>query len=210
MEKIKTLKPAFIFLFFLVCLTGYHSLSIFFPGHENWIYQIFAFLVPALIVIFLFLPDRKHSLYSSRLNIKCIIGIIGLSILVSVLVHLLSALLHHFYPIPDDLIRKPGNILSWQNSWPLLTVCLIPALCEEIFFRGFIQNSLRKIWGTRIAIIVTAILFAIAHLNAWQFPFYLILGIYFGWCQSFRNNLLYPIIAHSINNIVALLFLTQF
>ena len=51
-------------------------------------------------------------------------------------------------------------------------------------------------------------MFALYHLNPWQFPATFVLGLLLGWIMFRTNNILLAIIGHSINNTLVLLSLT--
>ena len=56
---------------------------------------------------------------------------------------------------------KPGSIS--QHIFNALTSFIIGPICEEFLFRGIILNRWQKKWGTRKAIILTAIVFSAGH-----------------------------------------------
>ena len=45
----------------------------------------------------------------------------------------------------------------------LLMVAVLPAICEELAFRGFVLSGLRRMKNTTLAILVSSLLFGIAH-----------------------------------------------
>jgi len=76
-------------------------------------------------------------------------------------------------------------------------------LCEEAAFRGFLQRTLARAVGPGIAIGVTALLFALRHLDPVRFPALLLLGAIFGWA-AWRSGSLWPAVAaHAANNALA-------
>jgi len=88
----------------------------------------------------------------------------------------------------------------------LFMVALLPALGEELFFRGLIQPVLTK-WfkNVHIAIIVTSILFSSLHMQFYGFFPRFILGMLFGYLYAWSGNLWYPILAHLVHNTVPVL-----
>lgn len=85
-------------------------------------------------------------------------------------------------------------------------VALLPALGEELFFRGSLQNILER-WTQRpvIAIILSSAFFAFFHLSFFKFLPILVLGIALGTLFYMTRNLWYSIFFHFINNSMALL-----
>lgn len=92
----------------------------------------------------------------------------------------------------------------------VLTVSITPAICEEFFFRGFVQRgfefSNKPIW----AALFTAIIFSFYHLNAYGFLALVGIGFYLGYSVYMSNSIFIPVILHFINNFVAVLLFTFF
>ena len=82
-----------------------------------------------------------------------------------------------------------------------IRLCLLPALAEEMVFRGMIQTLLRP-FGQAAAILVTAILFAAMH-STGTMLYALVAGLALGWC-ALRCGSIWPGVAvHFINNTLA-------
>ncbi|MBD99623.1 MAG: CPBP family intramembrane metalloprotease domain-containing protein [Verrucomicrobia bacterium] len=83
----------------------------------------------------------------------------------------------------------------------LLIVGVIPALGEELIFRGHVQRILNigKSNG-HFGIWISAILFSALHMQFYGFLPRLLLGAFFGYLFHWSKNLWIPIIAHFINN----------
>ncbi len=86
--------------------------------------------------------------------------------------------------------------------WPLLAV--MPALCEEIFFRGMLQRALGK---TPVAIVVSGVAFALFHLDPHHVAAVLPVGLYMAWLAATTGSTFVPITAHLTNNTLAVLAL---
>lgn len=82
-------------------------------------------------------------------------------------------------------------------------VCIMPAICEEILFRGVVLNSLRKA-GKWVSIIVSAFAFMIMHGNPDQTIHQLILGVILGLICFETRNIWATILIHFFNNFFAL------
>lgn len=96
-----------------------------------------------------------------------------------------------------DLLHL-GSIAGFLRD--VLALALIPAASEEFFFRGVMQMGLSPRLGRWGAIGVAAFAFAAIHFNPWYFPFYFLLGIFFGVILSKTGNLWLATFAHFINN----------
>lgn len=86
----------------------------------------------------------------------------------------------------------------------LFMMAILPALGEEILFRGLIQQQLQKYWrNPHLAILGSAILFSAIHFQFYGFLPRVLLGMAFGYLLYFSSNLWYPIAAHFVNNAMA-------
>ncbi|CAL9057145.1 uncharacterized protein LOC135677332 [Musa acuminata AAA Group] len=110
----------------------------------------------------------------------------------------------------DALIR----LLPLIGSSGISTACLLgitgvlaPVL-EETIFRGFLMVSLTKYLSTPISVIISAAIFAIAHLTPGEFPQLFVLGTALGFSYAQTHNLLTPITIHALWNSGVILLLT--
>ncbi len=88
----------------------------------------------------------------------------------------------------------------------LLIIAVLPAICEELFFRGILQKIFTQ-WTNNLhfGIFITAILFSALHLQFYGFIPRMLLGIYFGYLLIWSQTLWLPIISHFINNGVSVI-----
>ena len=94
----------------------------------------------------------------------------------------------------------------------LFMVALLPAIGEELLFRGGVQRLLGELLKNKhAAIILSAVVFSAMHLQFYGFLPRMMLGIYFGYLLWWSGSLWLPIIGHFINNATAvtLAFLHQ-
>lgn len=83
----------------------------------------------------------------------------------------------------------------------LLVMALVPAVGEEILFRGIFQNKMNLLAkNIHAAIWITAFVFSVVHFQFYGFVPRLLLGAMFGYLYHWSGNLLIPILAHFINN----------
>lgn len=98
--------------------------------------------------------------------------------------------------------------LPLDNGWWLmlniLLLAVLPALFEELLFRGIILNGLRQ-YGRWTAIFVSAALFALLHGNIDQLIYPFILGVIFGIIADRTKSTIPTILAHFVNNSVVLI-----
>jgi membrane protease YdiL (CAAX protease family) len=94
----------------------------------------------------------------------------------------------------------------------LLTIAVIPAIGEELVFRGVLQRQVHRWSGNaHVAVWVSAIIFAAIHVQFFGFVPRALLGALFGYLYLWSGNIWVPIVAHFFNNgfTVFLLYLQQ-
>ncbi|MBO9591923.1 MAG: CPBP family intramembrane metalloprotease [Niabella sp.] len=98
-----------------------------------------------------------------------------------------------FKSIPDLLIS-------------IVVLALVPAVCEEAFFRGGLQNFMyrgnRNLW---LSVIVVSVIFSIVHMSGYGFLSRLALGVILGLIYQLSGNIWLSILAHFINNALAVI-----
>ena len=92
-----------------------------------------------------------------------------------------------------------------QNRWGYLSIGLLAPLSEEIVFRGAILKSLLKkstlpVWG---AIVLSAFMFSLIHMNPAQMPHAFVIGILLGWMYQRTGSILPGMAYHWANNSAA-------
>jgi membrane protease YdiL (CAAX protease family) len=89
-------------------------------------------------------------------------------------------------------------------AFNLVMIALLPAVGEELIFRGIIQKGLQKqIGNPHVAIWLAAILFSAFHFQFLGFVPRMLMGVAMGYLFFWSGNLWYPIIAHLTNNATA-------
>lgn len=88
----------------------------------------------------------------------------------------------------------------------ILLIAILPALGEELIFRGALQRILHEWKGAIFAIWVTAFVFSAIHMQFYGFVPRLLMGAFFGYLLVWSGNLWMPILAHFTNNVLAVIF----
>ncbi|MAY84089.1 MAG: CPBP family intramembrane metalloprotease domain-containing protein [Flavobacteriales bacterium] len=105
--------------------------------------------------------------------------------------------------LTEAFLQMEGNGDLWVN---VMLMGLLPAVGEELIFRGIMQRTIQK--STRnhhIGIWVAAFFFSALHFQFYGFLPRMVLGAFFGYLLVWTNSLWAPILAHFINNTMALL-----
>lgn len=107
-------------------------------------------------------------------------------------------------PLENSAFAEYNQITNvWEYLLSIVTVCIIPPICEETLFRGAVLNSFR---GTNkwLGIFVSAFCFMIMHGNPDQTVHQFILGVVLGYIAWETRNIWVSILIHAINNLIAI------
>ncbi|HUK66736.1 MAG TPA: type II CAAX endopeptidase family protein [Anaeromyxobacteraceae bacterium] len=203
--------------FFGLVLVLYASLGILAQASSRLIgfcwSETFTLLVPALVATRGANLKPARALGLSRwpspaaLGLALLAGVAG-SLAGDALMALETLLLPARWVSNFDLSRlfETGSPIS-RVGLALGAVLLAP-FCEEVAFRGFVLNSLRSRHPARIAILGSAVLFSIMHLDPVRFVALLGLGVLYGWL-AWRSGSVWPsMLAHAVNNALGVALLT--
>lgn len=113
------------------------------------------------------------------------------------------------FPLPESMRLFYEALLSYRGpldfAWLLLTFAAVPAVCEEILFRGFLQAGWIRLLGSApLGVAATALTFAVFHLDPWRFAGILILGLFLGALVHRTGSLLPAMLAHALNNVLSI------
>ena len=112
------------------------------------------------------------------------------------------------------LPRSPEYIAIWEDvmlkfreaplTLTLFVVSVLPGVCEELLFRGFLLQGMRKKMADIPAIILVGVLFGLFHLDFYRFLPVSLLGILFG-CIVVKTGSIFPaMLAHGVNNAITI------
>ena len=163
------------------------------------------------LVYFVFNKKKKIDFLSaSKLNFK----LEKTNVILCVFISIVCVLgLFNFISIFDVILEKLGfaylgSSLPINNfGWFVLNILLLgilPAIFEELIFRGVIFNGLRK-KGFWFATLISSALFALVHLSIWQSVYPFIMGIILCLVAEKTGSTVYSMIVHFCNNFIVLL-----
>lgn len=121
------------------------------------------------------------------------------------IVNSLKEMLEEFTKLVEKTYAKmlSSNSLL-ETSFIVLVVAVTPAVCEEIFFRGYLQKSFELRTGKFFGALITAIFFGLYHFNPVGLIGLTILGLYFGYVTYKSNSIIIAVVLHFINNFIAI------
>ena len=121
-------------------------------------------------------------------------------------------------PFPEWILRLDLNsevivkaFLNMNTSsdflYTLIVIAFVPAIGEELFFRGYLQRTIcNALSSPHTAIIITSALFSLIHLDMQAFFPRFFLGLLLGYLYYWSTNLWLPILAHFVNNAQVVVF----
>ena len=138
-------------------------------------------------------PNLKKSI------IYIIIAIVSFMMLYPI-IHCLDNILYNL-GIPTNGIKYELNTTNYLIS--IISFVALPAICEELLFRGLILRGLKS-RGKSFAIIISSIMFSLYHISIYQTIYPLMMGLLFALVMYKENNIFYTIIMHAVNNFLSL------
>lgn len=102
------------------------------------------------------------------------------------------------------LLTATGNLKDLLMN--IIVIAIMAGVSEELFFRGALQRVFER-WtrNPHLVIWITAFLFSAIHLQFYGFIPRLLIGAYLGYLLYWSRNIWIPVIAHILNNLVAVL-----
>lgn len=117
-------------------------------------------------------------------------------------------------PILEELYKSTIEAFEVMMDYKVagfITVCILAPVLEEILFRGILlRGLLQKGINPAVAIILSSVLFGLAHMNPWQFLGAGILGSIFAFIYYRTKSLWMCIFLHSLNNTISFILMLKF
>lgn len=112
-------------------------------------------------------------------------------------------LLNNYVQFPEWAMLRPDAI----TAWTIVAICVQPAIMEEIFFRYLALGSLNRVMGLGGAVMISAIMFGMAHSGApLSIPILTVIGAGLALVRIWSGSLMLPIILHAFHNGAVLYF----
>jgi sodium transport system permease protein len=162
------------------------------------------FLAPTLLLILGYGFAFRRTLALRR---PPLLGFLAAVLIGSSAWAVVAGLLIRLLPPPESLVRALEQLLLLDGApaplWLVwLVIAVTPALCEEMFFRGFVLSGLRRL-GLWPAILTCALLFGVAHSSVYRLIPTFFIGLLLSWLVWKTGSIWTGIVAHALNNGVA-------
>ena len=188
------------------------------------IQSIGIFVLPPFVLAYLCSNNTMKFLhFDKQINLLVILFVVLFMILIVPFINL-SGDLNQKLVLPKALAGLESMMKAYENQATQLTekllnvhnlpalffniflIAIIPALGEELFFRGAIQGVLQQKINAKAAIWITAIVFSAIHFQFYGFVPRMLLGAFLGYLLVWSGNLWLSIAAHFTNNVLAIIF----
>ena len=165
-------------------------------------------LIPPVLMAILLTSDRARTLRLAWPLPRYILLAVGLVVALNPLVNELRPAVEWLFPISSLIKSSLSQVITQAPNLAVMigVFALVPAVCEEVAFRGFILSGLERGHRARSAILLSALMFGFLHvlLSLFQQLFNAtLLGIVLGLLAVRSKSILPGIIFHFLNNAIA-------
>ncbi|MCF7912394.1 MAG: ABC transporter permease subunit [Candidatus Cloacimonetes bacterium] len=111
-------------------------------------------------------------------------------------------IVNFLYPLPESYLEGMQKLMQlhelpiWQS---LMIIAVLPGICEEMLFRGYVIRGFEKS-GTWKAIIISGILFGLFHLDFFRLLPAALMGIWLGYLLIKTKSIFVTMLAHMLHN----------
>lgn len=204
----KANKFTFFLLLYMTAIPLLLSLFVKLMGYKDtpqWLYNsviIFQDFIVFVFPVVLYLLSTKqnivHIVPHEKLSYKNILYITALAFLVMPFMNVLGVFASLFVStsVSNEIVQ---NINQLPFVLGIIALAVLPAICEEVVFRGIVMTGYKKL-SPITAIIISSLFFGFMHQNLYQFSYAALTGIFLGFLVFYTNSIYSSILAHFIIN----------
>lgn len=194
----------FYFLYLFVCLLVKHTA--WFDNYDQLFWVEIVLAAITLRFVRLNWSSIKPVLYFNNFKWSVLFGVIALAAAGSFVVSFSAQQLNLTFFETQISYYDSYKLYTFPTLVMVYSIAIMPAIFEELTFRGVMYNYCSNFLDERLVVAVTAFLFAIMHLSlislVWLIPF----GFFIGNLRRRYNTLWYGIVFHFIFNLTACVF----
>ena len=171
--------------------------------------QVFLILIPPLLILQIFKLKPKEICRFKAPKLKEVALVPFIAISASVMVIMIMQVINMLFPFPEHYLEQMSSMFKMtDNIWiQLAVIALLPGICEEVLFRGFLIRFYEG-YGKKAAVIISALLFAAFHLDPFRLLPTFLLGLLLGYLTLRSGSIVNSMLSHFINNAFALVIST--
>ena len=160
--------------------------------------QLAAILTPALLMAVMLTRGPRQTLLLKLPPWKTIPAALLLVVVLHPAMMALRTIVMQLYPISQSVADQLGELFQGEIPlWQLLLLmAVVPAICEELAFRGFILSGFRRLGHKWRAVIYTAVIFGLIHGIIQQQLLACLVGVVIGYIAVQTGSILPCMLFH--------------
>ncbi|MTI89290.1 MAG: CPBP family intramembrane metalloprotease [Balneolaceae bacterium] len=174
--------------------------------------QVFIFALATLLLVKLHAVKGKRRKFLRLQTSSNVWAVTAIAVLLFVAAQpfiLFLGWLNSFLPVPEifsqlqeSMMETITNYLKSDNAllMGVFYIGIVPAVCEEIMYRGYVMRCFEKRWSITTAIIVSGIIFGMYHIQPSNVLPLSVLGMLLAYVTYVSDSLIPAMAAHLVNN----------
>ena len=169
-------------------------------------------LLPAVLLPWYVRADLRATLHWRRPSMTSLASAVLLALSAMVVVLKLG---ESVLPMPEEMAEQAAGLFEagegWLDLlWLVFLIGIVPAVCEEMLFRGAILSGLRPRLGPWFSIVAVGLLFGLFHLSIYRIVPTALLGMVLTYV-AVRSGSIFPgMLLHALNNSLAVCIATGY
>ena len=210
----------FLIVWWLLTIIG--TLAVWFALYSVGLSDGLAFSISSLLVEIILIPlvllyiyvDGSLDRIKEMLKFDSLKRALFLILAIPIVVTIIDFLLTMIYAITwIGIFGEPSSNTDLGTNWGsssidiaflFLSVAIVTPIAEELFFRGYVLDAINRKHGDWTAIIWSAMLFGLVHVDPFTMGQAFMGGIIYGWIRMRTGSLLPAIACHMMWNMLAL------
>ena len=210
----------FLIAWWLLTIVG--TLALWFALYWAGLSDGLAFSISSLVIAIILIPlvllyiyvDGSLDRIKEMLKFGSLKRVLILILAIPIVVTIINFVLTVIYGIAwIGIFGEPSTNTDLGTDWEsssidiaflFLSVAIVTPIAEELLFRGYILDSIKRMHGDWPAIIGSALLFALVHFNLFGMVPIIMAGVIYGWLRIKTGSLLPSIACHMMWNLMAL------
>ncbi len=210
----------FLIAWWLLTIVG--TLALWFALYWAGLSDGLAFSISSLVIAIILIPlvllyiyvDGSLDRIKEMLKFGSVKRALILVLAIPIVVTIINFVLTTIYGIAwFGIFGEPSTNIDLGTDWEsssidiaflFLSFAIVTPIAEELLFRGYILDSIKRMHGDWPAIIGSALLFALVHVNLFGTVPIIMAGVIYGWLRIKTGSLLPSIACHMMWNLMAL------
>lgn len=168
-----------------------------------WVMPALFVLVPLIILVY-WKVDLVETLALRVPPLRFWIAAVLIGLTAWAPAHEINVLQQRILGIPDAVVQSAEMLAQTLRAMPflhaLLVLAIVPAISEELLFRGFLLSGVRSTFGKWGAILLTSAIFGIFHFFLFRFTVTAALGVLLAYLCWQSRSILPGILVHLLHN----------